>query len=175
MVYSPSGRIQLRIRPGLGMRRDQCPSCADRPLLKGTTFVREAVNRLKEEGYAFNYIEVRDVPRRRILDELGRSHIVLQEFHLLPPGYLCIEALARGNAVLASATSSVNPELPPDWESAWIPTRCRQIYDHLKRLPDNPPLIEHQARAGRRFVEEDFTVEKARTYYQSVLARRGGS
>lgn len=137
--------------------------------IKGTPKVRDAVGRLRREGYAFDYVELSGVPNSEVLKELGRSHIVLQEFYFQTPGVLGIEALAKGNAVLTSACRELNPELPSDSESAWIVTRYWQIYDNLKRVLESPEEIERAARRGREFIERHYALDSAKAFYRKVF------
>jgi hypothetical protein len=134
--------------------------------------VRAAVKKLKSEGFDFEYIELQGVPNTEVLEQLKRSHIVLQEFYCLTPGILGIEALALGNAVLMSANSEMNPELPEGSDDAWIPTLAWQISDKLRALLENPVLIEEYAARGRTYVETNFDLPKAREVYLSAFKER---
>ena len=49
------------------------------------------------------------------------------------------------NAVLMSANSDMNPELPEGSDDAWIPTRAWQISDKLRGLLENPALVHEYA------------------------------
>jgi hypothetical protein len=119
---------------------------------KGTPFVRQAVTRLKSEGYKFEYVELIGVPNSVVMEQLKRSHIVLNQFFGVMPGLFGVEAMATGNAVLSSATLHLNPDLPPSIPI--VPTVGHQIYDNLKQLILEPHRIEPLARASRQYVEE---------------------
>ncbi len=147
--------------------------CPSHQVAKGTPLVRAVIKKLRAEGYRFNYLELNNVTNSVVLQNLKNSHIVLQEFYSLTPGMLGIEALATGNAVLMSANHEVNYELPQDSAKAWLATSSWQIYDHLKRLLDNPSLIQEYATQGRQFVEKHYDLEKVRAYYHNALSERG--
>lgn len=141
------------------------------PTIKGTPLVRAAVKKLRLEGFDFTYVELLDVPNHVVLEALGKSHIVLQEFYFSTIGVLGVEALARGNAVLVSADRVVNPELPEDCEGAWVVTHYWEIYDNLKYLLENPHLIEQYARCGREFVAKHYDFPQAREYYRAAFEK----
>lgn len=143
------------------------------PIVKGTQLVRAAVKKALDEGYNIEYRELIGMPNTEIIRNLRESHIVLQEFYFICPGILTMEALACGNAVLCAASPELNPELPEDAASAWLPTRYWQVYDNFKILLDNPDKIEELARAGRRFVEDHYAVKKAAVRYKEMFLESG--
>jgi glycosyltransferase involved in cell wall biosynthesis len=147
--------------------------CPSHSMVKGTPFVRAAVRKLKSEGYNFKITELSGVPNHVVLERLQDSHIVLQEFFCLTPGILGMEALASGNAVLMSASYQLNPELPEDSDSAWLPTMSWDIYDKLKSLLDNPSRIEQIAKAGRAYVERHYNFNTVQKFYLSACQERG--
>lgn len=118
------------------------------PFLKGTDYVREAVRQLKDEGYCFEYIELIGVPHLALISELARAQIVLNEFFALLPGVFGIEALAHTCALLTSADETVEIDLPPGSNDAWLPTDCTQITENLRRMLDNPAEARDQALRG---------------------------
>lgn len=146
--------------------------CPNNTVIKGTPLVRAAVKKLQSEGYNFKYRELIGVPNRQVIQELGQSHIVLQEFYCITPGTLGIESLSRGNAVLMAADRSINPELPEGSDKAWFATPYFKIYDHLKYLLDNLEIIEQYARNGRQFIEQNYAFPVVREYYQRLFKER---
>ena len=143
------------------------------PVSKGTPLVRAAIKKLELEGYNFEYIELIKVPHSQILQQLARSHIVMQEFYALVPGVFGIEALAKGNAVLVSADPSVNPELPAEAKDAWVVTRYWQVYDNLKALLDRPEQIQQYAVSGRTLIEKHYANEVVQQFYKDTFAKHG--
>ena len=106
-------------------------------IIKATPLVNAAIKRLKIDGYKFKYEELRNLKNIEILNKLEKSHIVLVQFYCLMPGILGIEALSKGNAVLMSASTKLNPELPNNVKDAWLITHYYEIYNNLKYLLDN--------------------------------------
>ena len=147
--------------------------CPSHPLVKGTPLVRAAVKQLHEQGYQFKYVEMQGVPHEQVMAALSKSHVVLQEFYCIAPGAFGIEALACGNVVLMAANADINPELPPDCQSAWIPTRYWQIQDKLKFILDNREVMKEYSLRGRAFVERHYSLESARNTFQAYFAEAG--
>jgi glycosyltransferase involved in cell wall biosynthesis len=143
------------------------------PLVKGTPLVRAAIKKLKEEGYNFEYIELVNVSNDQVLKTLASSHILLNQFYGTLPGVLGLEGLCTYNAVLMSADPQINTNLPEEASESWFATQYWEIYDNLKLLLDNPQLIKKYALAGRRFVENHYTYEKAGNFFKKVLNSEG--
>ncbi|RZQ56292.1 hypothetical protein CWI82_02995 [Pseudidiomarina tainanensis] len=118
------------------------------PLIKGTPLVRAAIKKLQQEGYEFEYRELINVPHQVILDNLKQAHIVLNEFYAFMPGVFTMEALANSCAVLTSADPEIETTLSENVTEAWMVTPYWLVYDHLKKLLDEPSLQKKYAEAG---------------------------
>lgn len=119
-----------------------------KPLLKGTSHVRDAVERLHAEGFDFDYRELTDVSNDEIVAALGEAHIVLNQFYAFIPGVFGIEAMASGCAMLASADARVETDLGDEANDAWVVTAPDEIYANLRGLLEHPERIREQARRG---------------------------
>lgn len=139
------------------------------PLLKGTPFVREAIERLRAEGYDFDYVELSKVPNHEVHHQLARSHVVLNQFYAFVPGVFGIESMAARCAVLMRADATVETDLPPGANDAWIVTRHDQIFDHLKRLLDDPSQIERVAKAGHEWASQYASTTQSGKRLNSIL------
>ena len=51
------------------------------PLIKGTDRVRASINKLKKKGYSIDYVEVKGVPRDKILETLQSANIVIDQLY----------------------------------------------------------------------------------------------
>ncbi len=142
------------------------------PLVKGTTLVRAAIKRLREEGYKFEYIELQNVPNEVVLEHLRTSHIVLNHFYGFTICVFGIEAMANHCAVLMSADPSIEEGLPEDSKDAWLITKYWQIYDNLKFLLDNPEKIKYYADKGFEFAYRNYTYESVREYIYKILKQK---
>jgi hypothetical protein len=118
------------------------------PVIKGTALVRDAVDRLQAEGYDFEYVELIGMPHESILSQLRRSDIVANQFYAFVPSVFGIEALASWTAVLMSADPTVEPDIAPGSDGAWLVTGPTEVYDNLKRLLDEPDTVRSLAARG---------------------------
>lgn len=143
------------------------------PIIKGTQVVRAAVQRLKAEGYDFEYRELIGVPHAEVIASLRQAHIVLNEFYAFVPGVFGVEAMASGCALLTRADESIETDLPSGSNSAWIVTTAADIYANLRLLLDNPDDIAPQAAAGLAWVQEQATVSASGARILSVLDKIG--
>jgi len=124
------------------------------PLAKGTPLVRAAIKQLQEQGLSFRYVELMDAPNEVVLRELGKAHIVLNEFYAFLPGMFGIEAMAKHCALLTSADPAIETSLGLDCDGAWLITRYWQLHSNLERLLLDHSLIRAFADAGLAWVEK---------------------
>ena len=143
------------------------------PIIKGTQVVRAAVQRLRAEGYDFEYRELIGVPHAEVLASLREAHIVLNEFYAFVPGVFGVEAMASGCGLLTRADESIETDLPAGSNSAWIVTSAADVYANLRRLLDEPGRIAPQAAAGLAWVREHATVSASGARVRGVLDRIG--
>ena len=119
--------------------------------LKGTSYVLDAIEKLKKENYKFEFILCENRPNEKVREALSQSDIVIDQLLLPSYGLFGIEAMATGNAVLGSAVANYNnfpKELPI------ITTTPGNIYENLKKLIENPNLRIKLAKQGRQYVEK---------------------
>lgn len=124
------------------------------PEIKGTPLVRAAVTQLREEGYDFEYVELIGVPNATVKQELGRAHIAMNQFYGFSPAVFGAEALAAGCVVMMSSDELIETDLPAGSNECWVVTKHHQVYSNLKRLLDDPSLLEPIARKGRAWAEQ---------------------
>ncbi|CAN5343262.1 hypothetical protein BH11ACT3_BH11ACT3_06690 [soil metagenome] len=139
------------------------------PIIKGTQVVRAAVRRLHEEGYAFEYRELLDVPHADVLAAVRDAHIVLNEFYAFVPGVFGVEAMASNCALLTRADQSIETDLPEGSNAAWMVTTAADILANLRELLDHPERIAPQAAAGLAWVQEHATVSASGARVRGVL------
>jgi hypothetical protein len=143
------------------------------PILKGTQLVRAAITQLRTEGYVFEYVELIKVPNAQVKQALSRAHIALNEFYASMPGVFSVESMAAGCAVLTSADETVEPQLPPGSNRAWIVTAHYQVTTNLRALLDHPERMEPQARAGNAWVREHAAASKTGPQFARMLSGIG--
>lgn len=172
-VY-PDERFQLNLSKFDRISIIRILHAPSNPIVKGTPLVRAAIKKLREEGYSFEYIELMGVKNNVILEALGRSHIVLNQFYAFLPGLFGIEALAHCCAVLMSADPTVERGiLKSHPNNAWLLTRYWEIYDNLKYLLDNPDQLRGYAERGYEYASQHCTVSNARSVVKTLFMKKG--
>ena len=141
--------------------------------VKGTPLVREAIERLRIEGYVFEYKELFNVDNKTLMYELRESHIVLNQFHTFVPGMFGIESMANHCAVLMSADPKIEKNLHRSAIDAWMVTTSSDIYKNLKYLLDNKEEIKRYADSGYYFVEKNYTEEYVNKYLATTFQENG--
>lgn len=142
-------------------------------VIKGTSLVRKAIERLKTEKYVFEYKELSNIDNKTLMHELRESHIVLNQFYSLVPGMLGIESMANHCAVLMSADPKIEKNLPSSAIDAWMVTTSSDIYKNLKYLLDNKDEIKKYADSGYYFVENNYTEEHVKKYLFTTFSENG--
>ncbi len=143
------------------------------PIIKGTQVVRAAVQRLKEEGYEFEYQELVEAPHAEVIATLRDAHIVLNEFYAFVPGVFGVEAMANHCALLTRADESIETDLPAGSNAAWVVTTAADIETNLRQLLDHPEQIAPQAEAGVAWVRQHATVSASGASVRAILDRIG--
>ena len=118
------------------------------PVTKGTPLVRAAVTRLRIEGYEFDYQELQGLPNSEVRTMVRNAHVVVNELYAFVPGVLGVEALASKAVLVTRASKALDPSLPGDPGSAWIPTEPWMVYEVLRDLISNPSSLRVKARNG---------------------------
>jgi hypothetical protein len=142
-----------------------------KPLLKGTPHVRAAVERLREEGFDFDYRELTGVSNAEVVASLSEAHIVLNQFYAFVPGVLGIESMARCCALLTSADERIETDLDAGANEAWIVTGPDEIYQNLRRLLEHPGTIREQALRGYEWALQNASASADGSRMRAILDR----
>lgn len=128
------------------------------PILKGTSIIRFALKRLKSEKYCFEYIEITGEKNKRVIQELIKSQIAIDQLGGCGIGLFGLEAMACGNVVLCGADKKLNQEIPGDCPV--IAVNPLTIYEKLKWVLDHREEWEEFAIRGRKYIEKYHDKEK---------------
>lgn len=117
------------------------------PFKKGTDIIEATLNRLKEEGIAFELITVRNMPNHELLQLLTEADVLVDEIVYNGPGALSFEGMLSGCAVATRYIES-SPAVfrPPIWS-----INAANIYEKLKRLLSDAALRIQLAEEGRAY------------------------
>ncbi len=81
--------------------------------IKGTRFVRAAVERLKARGLSFEYVEVHGVSHPDALEIYRRADLIVDQLCVGSYGVFAIEALSLGKPVFCYVLPELEPLYPP--------------------------------------------------------------
>jgi hypothetical protein len=125
---------------------------------KGTRYLLEEVDRLRAEGLQLELQLVEGVSNREALELYRAADIVFDQCLIGFHGYVAIEAMALGKPVIAYIRK---PEkyLLDDEKCPIINCKPDQIGSVLRELIENRERLHELGVAGRRYVEEYFSVE----------------
>lgn len=139
------------------------------PVIKGTQLVRAAIAKLRAEGYEFEYVELMGVTNDVVVSHLRRAHIVLNQFFGFSPAVFGVEGLCAGTVVMMSADETLETDLAPGSNDAWVVTAHYEVYDNLKRLLDAPDTWRPIAQRGLDWARQHGTATGAGARLNAVL------
>jgi glycosyltransferase involved in cell wall biosynthesis len=118
--------------------------------IKGTAHIEEAVRRLKEEEFDFDFIVCKGMPNTRVRKILEGADIAVDQLFSAKGGLFAIEAMAAGCAVLGGNIPQLSriPDLPI------LHTDTKNIQNNLKLVIENPDLRRELGKRGRDYVEK---------------------
>jgi len=120
-------------------------------LKKGTKYILEAVERLKSEGYDFEFVLVENRSHEEALRIYEDADIIVDQIAYGQHALVAVEGMAMGKPVLSYIREDIEkyyPTLPI------LNTNPDTIYDNLKLLIENPELRRELGEKGRKYVEE---------------------
>ncbi len=121
------------------------------PKLKGTPYIVNAVEQLKNEGYDFVFRLFENTSNIVVRKTLTEADIAVDQLFATGNGMFATEAMAAGCAVLGGNIPEFSrrpKELPV------IHTDPDNIYENLKILLENSELRRELGEKGRRYVEK---------------------
>jgi hypothetical protein len=119
-------------------------------LIKGTKYIEGAVEKLKSEGYDFNFILVENTPHSEAIEMFKDADIVIDDVLQGPYGIFAIECMALGKPVMCR----IDDNMIGYYEDLPIVNTSRErVYENLRTLMTKPALREELGRKGREYVE----------------------
>lgn len=118
--------------------------------VKGTDYVLQAMEKLKQEGIPFTFRLIENMPNPEVRKELTEADILVDELYSETIGVLSAEAMASGTVTLV--------RYMPDY--AGVPSGCPAVnvtkdtlVDRLRNIIIDRSLRQRLAEAGRPYVE----------------------
>jgi hypothetical protein len=125
--------------------------------IKGTEYIIQALQRLKLEGYEFDFKLIENMANHELIQLLVESDIVIDELNSDTIGVLSTEAMATGNVVLTGYLSDFAKVPMP---CPVINTNKFNIFENLKKLFNDVEYRIQLASQGRSYVELHHNIEK---------------
>ena len=141
--------------------------------IKGTRYVIEAINRLRDEGIDVELMMFDRVPSRDYIYIQAQADIVVEELIRGCWGSTAVECLALGKPVLTF--------IRPEWETMYLKTfpsvkalpivntNKNNVYDNLKTVILNDGFRRELQINSRKFAEEHFDVLKNTSEFERLL------
>jgi len=127
------------------------------PHFKGTRFLRDAVERLKLEGYDIEFAYMSGLPNSEILRLYSRADIFAEQFVIGLYGYAGIEGMALGRPVMCYVREGA--EMISKDDCPVILSSPAEIYGTLKKYLDDPSPLADIGAHGRKYVEKYYSPE----------------
>lgn len=173
LILSQPGFAQLQTRPylrstvGLNLKdykynlmAREIPIIVHAPSsrgIKGTEFILDAINKLRDEGINFEFKLIENLPNHKLIELLQDVDIVVDELNSDTIGVLSTEGMATGNVVLTSYLADfVKVPLP----CPILNTTRNSIYENLKRAIIDIEFRKRTSEQNRKYVEEHNDVSK---------------
>lgn len=123
-----------------------------RQAVKGSQYVFEAVDKLREEGLDFDFTLVENLPQSEARKVYAEADIVIDQLRIGWYGFLSVEAMAMGKPVICY----IRDDLLEDFGREGPPVAVADpetITDVLRNLIQDQNLREAMGHRGRQFVE----------------------
>lgn len=138
---------------------------------KGTKYVREAIENLKQKGLQFQYIEIHNKSRQEALEAIRSADIFLDQFICGAYGLATCEAMAMGKPVFCYLMPKVVEKLPADCPI--INTSVDTLESTLEQFISNPALRNATGRLSRQYAEKYHDADKIavqlKTLFNEIL------
>jgi len=138
------------------------------PVVKGSAFVRTAVEQLRDEGLRFEYEFLDHVPQQEFRSWMHRADIVVDQLHL-GLGVTTLEAWATGKAVVCN----LRPEIFSEVYGSDIPVATANpdtVKDVLRNLIVDRDWRIDISRRGRKLVEKHHDINNIIENYIDLYA-----
>ncbi len=129
--------------------------------IKGTTFIKQAVERLQSEGHNVEFVFCDGVPNLDVRYFQAQADIAVEQIRFGAYGSTLIECMAMGLPTLSYLREDVKERAPKG--IPLVNATPETVYDELKKLVLDEDLRKKIGRESREFAEKNFShIEIAR-------------
>lgn len=132
--------------------------CPTNKLGKKTKEIEDAINKLRSEGYIFNYKRIENVTHAQLKEEYKSSDVVIDQLNAWY-GTVSVEAMAIGRPVVCGINNSYKLFDDRFDNLPIIQADVKNIYSVLKDILDKKYDLELIGRASRKYVENVHSLE----------------
>lgn len=137
--------------PSLDKGRPLILHAPTNPKFKGTQYVEETIERLKEE-YDFDYRRIEKMNHEEVIKLYRDADIIIDQVLCGSYGLLSVESMALGKPVVTYIRPDLISSFPTDLPI--VNANPSNLFEQVKRLLDNPELGREFGIRGRRYVEK---------------------
>lgn len=122
------------------------------PWAKGTDFITAAAERLKAEGYQFEFRMKRQLTQSLMHREIADCDVYIDELRCGSHGVTAVEAMAAGKPTMTFIRPDLIPLYPSDMPL--VNSNPDTIYDRMKELICEPELRRALSYSSRKYAEK---------------------
>ena len=134
-----------------GLRVLHAPSLAE---LKGSDLIRACIERLRNEGYPIDYVELSGVSNSAVIAEIRKADLVIDEMYSdIHGATLAMEATACGCPVVVGGYcfDQLEKIVPKEFIPPTITCRPEHLFETVKSLIDEPERLKDYRRRALEF------------------------
>jgi len=142
------------------------------PLIKGTKFLLQAIDRLKKEGLNIELVLLERVQNEEVRRQMFLCHVVAEQFIMGWHGLNAVEGMACGKPVLSFLREDLRKLYTLfsfAGECPIVNTAVEMIEENLRKLYYHPELCEELGRLGRVYVEKYHSLEAMGGFLEGVI------
>ncbi|WP_072681729.1 glycosyltransferase [Arcobacter sp. LA11] len=165
--------IECRI-PDANKSRPKILHIPTEPLVKGTKYIVEAVEKLKNDGYDFEFVLKRQLTQEELYREIVDCDIYVDELRCGSHGVTAIEAMCAGKPTLTYIREDLVDNYPEDLPI--VNANPDTIYDVLKDLITDSQKRHNIGEVSRKYVEKyhdiKVVVDNIIKVYEEILGKK---
>lgn len=119
---------------------------------KGTEYILDAVDKLKKEGYQFEFFLAKNLSNLELKKHLIEADIIVDQIMIGWYGKLAVESMSLGKPVICWIDNTLQQSVH---DLPIISANPTTIYEKLKYLLDNKILLSDIGKNSRKFVEKN--------------------
>lgn len=124
---------------------------------KGTHYLIEAVEALKQDGIDIELCLIEKIPNEQALQIYRTADIIFDQCMIGFHGYFALEGMAMGKPVVCFIRKPENYLIKHE-ECPIINTSITSLKNDLRRLATNRLLLHETGKAGRRYIESNYSL-----------------